>query len=114
MTAVITVNENEYGVACVFNTSFNMSAFTTLSILFIKPDGTTLLKTSTSNNVTCPNVNISTALGTFLANQYAQYYFIANDLNQTGVWQARVIYDNTGASPSQHLISNLSSFTVNP
>lgn len=110
MTSVVTINENEYGVACVFNTSFNMSSFTTLQIQFTKPDGITVL-TATA---TCPNTNITTSLGTFLANQYAQYYFQAGDLNQTGVWSARVLYTNTGASPAQHLISNISTFTVNP
>jgi len=111
MTAVITVNENTYGVPAVFNTSFDLSAFTTLSIVFTRPDGTILTKTSAAG-VTAPNVNVATALGTFLANQYAQYYFVAGDLNQLGTWYAYVIYDNSGASPSQHILSNQSSFTV--
>lgn len=102
----ITVNEGTYGVACVFNTAFNLSSFTVLQIEFIKPDGTIVTKTATA-----PNTNLVTALGTFLANQYAQYVFLNGDLNQTGVWQARVLY--TDATP-QHLISNLSTFTVNP
>ncbi len=114
MTAVITINENEYGVACVFNTAYDMSSFTTLSFLFTKPDGTTLLKTSVANGVTCPNVNVVTALGTFLANQYAQYFFINGDLDILGIWQARIIYDNNLATPPLHLISNQSSFTVTP
>ncbi len=107
MTAVITVNEGEYGVACVFNTAYDMSAFTTLKIQFTKPDGTILLATAT-----CPAVNVNTALGTFLANQYAQYYFVDGDLDQTGVWFARVIFTNTNATPDLHLISNSSSFEV--
>jgi hypothetical protein len=103
---VITVNQGEYGLACVFNTSFNLSAFTVLQIQFTKPDGTVLTKSATA-----PNVNISTALGTFLANQYAQYTFQNGDINITGVWQARVLY--TDATP-MHLISNISTFTVTP
>ncbi len=106
MTAVITVNENEYGVACVFSTAYDMSTFTTLQIQFTKPDGTILLATAT-----CPNTNVVTALGTFLANQYAQYFFVAGDLNVLGVWSARVIYTKTG-SPNLKLISNISTFTV--
>lgn len=112
MTVVITVNEGEFGVACVFSTSYDMSAFTTISMKFTKPDGTTLLVTNPS--VTVPNTNLVTALGTFTANQYAQYYFQTNDLNQLGVWYCRVIYDKSTASPPLHLISNQSSFTVTP
>lgn len=106
MTAVITVNTGEFGVACVFNTAYDMSTNTTLQIKFTKPDGTILLATAT-----CPAVNVVTALGTFLANMYAQYYFVSGDLDQTGVWFARVIYTKTG-SPNVKLISNISSFEV--
>ncbi len=54
---------------------------------------------------------VVTALGTFPANQYAQYYFVTGDLDQLGVWYARVIYTKTG-SPNLKLISNSSSFMV--
>lgn len=108
MTAVITVNEGEYGVACVFYTAYDMSTFTTLQIQFTKPDGTILLA-----DATCPNVDVVTALGTFPAKEYAQYLFVVDDLDQTGVWYARVIYTKTG-SPNVKLISNSSSFTVTP
>ena len=101
---VITVNEGEYGIACVFNVAFDLSAFTTLQIQFTKPDLTVQTVAATA-----PNSNVTTALGTFLANQYAQYIFQNGDLNQTGVWSARVLY--TDATP-MHLISNVSTFTV--
>jgi hypothetical protein len=107
MTAVITVNEGEYGVACVFYTAYDMSAFTTLQIQFTLPDATLLTVAAT-----CPNVQVVTALGTFPANEYAQYFFVNGDLSQLGVWYARVIYDESTASPPLHLISNSSSFTV--
>ncbi len=107
MTAVITVNEGEYGVACVFYTAYDMSTFTTLQIQFTKPvSGDILLATAT-----CPNVDVVTALGTFLANEYAQYFFVDGDLDELGVWYARVIYTKTG-SPNLKLISNSSSFEV--
>jgi hypothetical protein len=107
MTAVITVNEGEYGVACVFYTAYDMSTFTALQIKFTKPDGTILLATAT-----CPAVQVVTALGTFPANEYAQYYFVTGDLDQLGTWYARVIYTKSNASPALHLISNSSSFEV--
>jgi hypothetical protein len=112
MTAVIVVNEGEYGVACVFNTAYDMSAFTTISLKFTKPDLTTL--TVTSPDVTVPNTDLVTVLGTFPANNYAKYFFVDGDLDQTGVWFCRVIYDESTATPPLHLISNESSFTVTP
>ncbi len=110
MTAVITVNEGEFGVACVFYTAYDMSGFTGISIKFTKPDGTILAPTDP--DVTVPNVQVITALGTFPANQYASYYFQNGDLDQLGTWYARVIYDDTNASPVLRLISNSSSFEV--
>lgn len=107
MTAVITINTGEYGVACVFSTAYDMSAFTTLEIQFTKPNGTILTATAT-----CPNVDVVTALGTFLANEYAQYFFVAGDLDQIGTWYARVLYTKSNASPPLYLISNISSFAV--
>ncbi len=111
MTAVITVNEGEFGVACVFSTAFNMSTFTEISMKFTKPDGTILLVDS-SDGVTVPGSPIVTVLGTFAANEYSQYYFQSGDLDQLGVWYCRVIFDDSGASPPQRLISNSSSFEV--
>ncbi len=108
MTAVITVNEGEYGIACVFYTAYDMSAFTTLQIQFTKPVTSTVLTVA----ATCPNVQVVTALGTFPANQYAQYFFVNGDLDELGVWSARVIYDEATATPPLHLISNSSTFTV--
>ena len=106
------MNLNEYGVAFVFSTGFNMSAFTSISITFTKPDLTTL--TVSSPSVTVPNTPLTTTDGIFAANEYAQYYFVTGDVNQVGEWSARVIYNNTGASPSQHLISDIGTFTINP
>ncbi len=109
MTAVITVNEGDYGIACVFNTAYDLSAFTDLTIEFIKPDLTVLNGTATA-----PNVDLVTVLGTFPANMYAQYYFQAGDLDQTGIWSARVLYTESTASPSLYLVSNSSTFMVTP
>ncbi len=110
MTAVITVNEGEYGLACVFSTAYDMSGFTAISLKFTKPDGTILLVSNT-DGVTVPASPITTVLGVFAANTYARYAFVDGDLDQTGVWYCRVIY--TDATPL-HLISNQSSFTVTP
>lgn len=103
------MNVNEYGVVFAFSTSFDMSSFTSISVDFTKPDGTTL--TVTNPSVTVPNTDLVTTLGTFLANKYAKYVFQNGDVNQSGLWSARVVY--TDATP-QHLISDVGTFTVNP
>ncbi len=102
------MNVNEYGVVFAFSTAFNMSGYSFISIDFVKPDGTTL--TVSNPSVTVPNVDLPTTAGTFLANKYAQYTFQAGDVNQVGLWAARVVY--TDANP-QHLISDVGTFTVN-
>ncbi len=101
------MNKNEYGVGFAFSTAFNMSSFTTIEIQFDKPDGTQLSVFSPS--VTVPNTDLPTTLGTFLANKYAFYVFQNGDVDQAGLWTARVVY--TDATPS-HLISDVASFSI--
>lgn len=105
------MNVGEFGVPFVFSTGYDMSDFTAISIDFIKPDGTTL--TATNPDITVPAVVIVTTLGRFEANEYVHYNFKDGDVDQKGIWSARVIYDNTNATPPLHLISDLATFTVN-
>lgn len=106
------MNVGEYGVAFAFSTGYNMSAFTGLAIVFTRPDLTTF--TVQSPDVTAPAVSITTNKGVFAANTYAQYFFKQGDVSQAGSWSARVIYDQTTATPSLHLISDVGTFTVDP
>jgi hypothetical protein len=101
------MNVNEWGVAFVFSTGFDMSSFTSISITFTKPDATTLVVTNPA--VTVPNFDLVTTEGTFLANKYAKYIFVSGDVNQAGDWSAIVTYDD--ATP-QHLISDRGTFTI--
>ncbi len=103
------MNVNEWGVEFAFSTAFNMSSFTSIAIEFVKPDETTLTVTD-SDGVIVPNFDLSTTQGTFLANKYASYVFKDGDVDQTGLWSARVVY--TDATP-QHLISDVATFTIN-
>lgn len=98
----------EYGVKFAFSVGFNLTGFTDLSIVFTKPDGTTL--TVTNPAVTAPNVNLETTAGLFPAGEYALYTFANGDVNQSGNWCAYVIYDGNG----EHLISDPADFTVDP
>jgi hypothetical protein len=102
------LNVNEWGVIFAFSTAFNMSGFTSISIEFEKPSGATL--TVSDPDVTVPGSDLPTTLGTFLANKYAKYIFQDGDVDEEGLWSCRVVYDDG----SQHLISDVATFTVNP
>jgi len=100
------MNVGEYGVQFVLGTSFDMSANTSLSLTFTKPDGTTLTKTS---GVTISASPITTTAGTFAANTYFLYTFVSGDVDQAGDWSVRGTYNATGPV---HLISSIAYFTI--
>lgn len=104
------MNVNEFGIRIVFSSGFDLSDADNLKISFTKPDGTALVKETP--DVIAPAVDIETTLGLFPANTYAQYTTIDGDIDQTGVWSARVTYDKT--SPALHLTSDVATFTVEP
>jgi len=84
-----------------------MSAFTSLTIHFTKPDGTLLV-------VTSPDVALGAAvddpdLGPLAANEYMVYTTEAGDIDQVGVWRACGVY--VDAAPS-NFPSDTSTFTV--
>lgn len=103
------MNLGEYGVVYRQNVGFDISANTSLSITFTKPDGSTLVVTT---GVSFGAVDVQTEYGTFTAHQYATYTFVSGDVDQVGDWSGRVTYNNTGLG--QHLISTPGPFTVSP
>jgi hypothetical protein len=113
MTCPNNINVGDYGLDFIFFAGFNMANFTKLSITFTRPNGSTI--TVTSPAVTLGTNTIAAVVNgqavTFLANQYVIYAFKNGDVNQDGLWSARVTYDD--ATPL-HLISAPGTFTVNP
>lgn len=101
------MNVNEWGIYFAFSTGFNMAGFVDLTIIFTKPDCTTLTKTNPQ--VTCPNTDLQTTAGLFAANEYVLYQFEEGDVDQAGPWSAIVEYEDA----SQFLISNTAYFCVN-
>lgn len=97
---------NEYGIELQFGVSFDMSANTSLSFTFTKPD-LTLLTVAGVLGVS----PVTTPLGVFAANTYATYTFVNGNVDQEGEWQVRLTYHD--ASPAQ-LISSIGKFTVLP
>lgn len=102
----MTINVGEYGLVLNVNVNFDISAATSLQLVITRPDGTTITGTPTVGAVDL----VTDDDGTYLANQYCSYTFIAGDLNQAGDYTARVTYTDA----SKHLISDPTSFTVSP
>lgn len=96
------MNAGEYGILFEFGTGFNMASQTSLSLAFTRPDNTTLTVTASLGTIDA---------APFLANQYAKYTFLNGDINQSGTYSVRCIYND--AAPS-HLISDIGTFVVGP
>jgi len=102
------LNVNEYGVPFVFSTGYDMSADTAIRINFTKPDGTVL--SVADPLVTVPTIDLQTTDGLFLAHQYVSYTFQNGDVDQVGIWSARVYYTDL----TRGLISDAAEFEVFP
>lgn len=96
----------EYGIVFYLNTRLDISAFTSLSLAFTKPDNTTLTKTNP--DVAIGDTDVVTSLGTFLANQYVTYTFQDGDVELFGEWMAQLtVNDGT-----RNLITAATTFAV--
>lgn len=107
------MNVGEQGIAYNLNVNYNLSGATSLSMTITRPDGTTI--TRTGADVTAPAVALvtGTSFGTFAASQYAKYTIQAGDLNQVGVYTARLTYvDGTKLLKSD--LGEYANFTVSP
>jgi len=101
------MNVVEYGIAHNLNVNYNISAFTSLSLVYTRFDGTQF--TRTNGDVTVPAVPlVTTDMGTFAANQYAKYIFKAGDLTIAGTYTVRLTYTDA----SKRLVSDQTSFVV--
>jgi len=101
------MNVGEYGLAHNLNVNYNISAFTTLSMVYTRPDGT--LITRTGADVTVPAVAlVTTDMGTFAANQYAKHIFKVGDLTLAGTYTVRLTYTDA----TKRLVSDQTSFVV--
>lgn len=99
------MNAGEYGILFQFGTGYDMSANTSVGLVFTKPDGTIV-------EVLSPSVSVgNVASGAFAAFQYLKYTFVHGDIDQPGTYRVRALYDD--GIPT-HLISNAGSFVVGP
>lgn len=99
------MNAGEYGRVLNFGTQFDMSAYTSLAIVFTRPDGTLISPSASlgASAITAPS-------GSFLPYQYCTYIFANGDINQAGTYTARVSYTDA----TKRLLSPLVRFNVQP
>lgn len=105
----MTLKVGEIGKIIRVDTNFDLSANTELTLVFTKPDGTTLTKIK-SDGVSAPGVDVTDPDGNvFSANQYMEYDFASGDLDQAGRWFVRAEYDD--ATP-KNFIGDTAEFIV--
>lgn len=97
------MNKGQVGSVIYFQTGFDMSGNTSLSMTLTKPDGSTLTKTPTLGTVAKTVNGVS-----LVANEYVSYTTVSGDIDQTGTWSAQVTYTDS----SQTLPSDLAYFKI--
>lgn len=98
------MNRGEWGIAFQLGVGFDISGFSTLSLVFHKPSGTTL--TVTFPDVTAPLVAGEEAP----AGEYFEYITKDGDIDEEGTWTVCGIY----VDGLKRLVSDHSSFLVTP
>jgi hypothetical protein len=102
------MNVGEYGIAFNLNVGYDISGNSTLALIFTRQDGTTF--TANKPDVSVGNAPINTTSGPFAANQYCVYLFKNGDLTVSGTYSVRLTYNDA----TKHLVSDATTFTVNP
>ena len=102
------MNVGEYGIAFNLNVGYDISGNSALILAFTRPDGTTF--SANKPDVSVGTAPISTTSGPFAANQYCVYVFKTGDLTVPGIYSVRLTYNDA----TKHLISDATTFTINP
>ena len=110
----MTIFTGESGRLFRVASEFDMSAYTELSIMFYKPDGTYVTKT-TANGIVLGTVDVvDEDLGELPANHYVEYSIEVGLITATdyGDWATQLLYTNTSAAVPDNLYGELVKFTV--
>lgn len=101
----------EVGKTIRVNTGYDLSSNTELTLVFTKPGGTTVSKT-TADGITAPSVDVTADDGsTFTADEYMSYNTESGFLDESGTWQVYAQYDD--ATPKT-FIGDTTTFQVLP
>ena len=103
----------ETGRTLRVNAGFDLSGYTELSIIFCKPDGTTVTKTTADGVVIGAGVT-DADLGVLTANEYVEYPIEVGviGVSDAGQWSAQILYTDTSASPNDNLYGAVAYFEV--
>jgi hypothetical protein len=104
----------ETGRTLRVNAGFDLSSNTELSLIFCKPGGTTVTKTSTDGVVIGAVAVTDPDLGSLTANEYVEYPIESGLITSSdaGQWGVQLLYTNTGSSPDDNLYGSIAYFTV--
>jgi len=104
----------ETGRTLRLNAGFDMSSNTELSIIFCKPGGTTITKTSVDGVALGTSTITDDDLGTLTANEYVEYSIESGLITSSdaGRWGAQLLYTDTGATPDDNIYGSIAYFTV--
>jgi len=91
---------------------YDMSSYTELSLIFTKPDGTSVTKTTSDGVVIGIGLTSDPDLGTVAANEHVTLPIPVGFLDQAGTWCVYLKYTNTGTTPDTVLIGAPTQFTV--
>lgn len=101
----------ETGVTIRVNGGFDMSSYTELTLVFIKPDNTTVTKTTADGVTLGTGAVTDDDLGALSANEYVEYE--NEDIFDTaGTWRVYLKYTNTASTPDDNFIGNTTTFEV--
>lgn len=104
----------ETGRTLRVDAGFDMSSNTELSLIFCKPDGTSVTKAS-ADGVVLGTVAVTDAdLGALTGNEYVEYPIESGLItaSDAGQWAVQILYTNTNVSPDDNLYGAIAYFTV--
>ncbi len=110
----MSIHINESGKLFGYNTNFDLSSNTSLSLVFTAPDGSKIA--IDPSRISAPAVDgIFDEDGvptTYLANQYMQFVILPTDFLTSSGWYVCGTYTNAGVSPEHIFSARRKSFTV--
>lgn len=87
------MNVGEWGVKFRLGVSYDISGYSSLSLVFTKPSGATLTVTD-GDGVTAPNSAVSGDDYSYSANEYFEYTTADGDIDEDGQWTVCGIYED--------------------
>lgn len=110
----MTVYVDEVGRAVRARTLFNMVSHTELSIIFCKPNGTVVIKTTADGVTLGPVPVVDEDLGSLAAREYIEYKIELGVITDADVgrWSVQAMYTNSNASPPDNFYGKIAYFDV--